>query len=104
MEPHFSYFFLRSAATHSKMSFVKTHLTQFSCLGLASAEQRLEQLNPKLEGNTKKQKNPYPPSSMAYAAWVVARLGGWSGYASQRPAGPITMWKVRFQSLPPNQL
>ncbi|WP_367390562.1 IS4 family transposase [Lewinella sp. LCG006] len=52
----------------------------------------IERINPQLEGNTEKLKNPYPPNSLSFAAWVVARLGGWSGYASQRPAGPITMW------------
>jgi len=45
----------------------------------------------KYEGNTQKQKNPYPPDSLAYGSWVIGRLGGWKGYASQTPAGPITM-------------
>lgn len=52
----------------------------------------INQINTQLEGNTDKLKNPHPPDSMAFAAWVVARLGGWSGYSSQRPPGPITMW------------
>ncbi|MGH1437244.1 MAG: hypothetical protein ACRBG0_22580 [Lewinella sp.] len=52
----------------------------------------IQGLNQKLEGNTDKLKNPHPPQSMAFASWVVARLGGWSGYASQRPPGPKTMW------------
>ena len=52
----------------------------------------IQAINSGLQGNTQKLKNPYPPESMAFAAWVVARLGGWSGYASQRPPGPITMW------------
>ena len=33
-----------------------------------------------LEGKTAKQKNPHPAGSLAYAAWVFARLGGWTGY------------------------
>lgn len=45
----------------------------------------------KLEGKTQKQKNPHPPGSLAWASWVVARLGGWKGYAKERPPGPITM-------------
>tara|TARA_R110002124_G_scaffold121037_4_gene279343 strand:+ start:149 stop:814 length:666 start_codon:yes stop_codon:yes gene_type:complete len=28
-------------------------------------------------------------NTLAFAAWVIARLAGWSGYKSQRPAGPI---------------
>ena len=53
-------------------------------------EQKFIQLiNPSLQGNTEKLKNPYPPTSLAFAAWVVARLSGWSGYKSQRPPGPI---------------
>jgi hypothetical protein len=46
-------------------------------------------INRTLEGNTQKLKNPYPAESLAFAAWVIARLGGWSGYKSQRSPGPI---------------
>jgi len=48
-------------------------------------------LNEKLEGKTEKQKNPYPNNTLAFATWVIARLGGWKGYASERQPGPITM-------------
>lgn len=51
----------------------------------------LEALAKSLEGKTQKQKNPHPPNSLAWAVWVIARLGGWTGYASERPPGPITM-------------
>jgi len=44
-----------------------------------------------LEGKTEKQKNPHPVLSLAWAAWIIARLGGWKGYASERKPGPITM-------------
>lgn len=50
-------------------------------------------LNKQLEGNTEKLKNPYSLHSLAFAAWVIARLAGWSGYQSQRPAGPIDFLK-----------
>jgi hypothetical protein len=52
--------------------------------------QVLEAVVPKFEGRTEKQKNPYPHRSLAWAAWVIARLGGWKGYASERPPGPET--------------
>lgn len=45
-----------------------------------------------LEGKTQKQKNPYPKSSLQYATWVIARLGGWKGYASERKPGITTLW------------
>lgn len=61
----------------------------------------LNALNTKVEGRTEKTKNPHPPDSMAFGAWVVARLGGWSGYESQRPPGPITMVTglIRFYNI-----
>jgi hypothetical protein len=43
----------------------------------------------KLEGKTARQKNPHPPGSLAYAAWVCARLGGWTGYYGK--PGPVVM-------------
>lgn len=46
-------------------------------------------VNKQLEGKTEKLKNPYSSDTLAFAAWVIARLAGWSGYKSQRPAGPI---------------
>jgi hypothetical protein len=50
----------------------------------------LETLQTTLEGKTAKQKNPYPRHSIAWLAWTIARLGGWTGYVSERPPGPIT--------------
>lgn len=49
----------------------------------------LEAVCQSLEGNTAKQKNPHAPGSLAYASWVFARLGGWTGYYGK--AGPIVM-------------
>lgn len=42
-----------------------------------------------LEGRTARQKNPHPPDSLAFLAWVCARLGGWNCY--YKPPGPKTM-------------
>lgn len=51
----------------------------------------LEAVCQTLEGNTKRQTNPHPKGSLAYASWVCARLGGWSGYYGK--PGPIVMMR-----------
>ncbi len=51
----------------------------------------MEALVPRLEGKTALQKNPHPPRSLAWAAWVIGKLGGWDGYPRSKPPGPITM-------------
>lgn len=51
----------------------------------------LKIINPRLEGKTEKQKNPYPVNNLAYGAWVIARLGGWKEYyTDKRPPGSKT--------------
>jgi hypothetical protein len=49
----------------------------------------LEAISARLEGNTMRQRNPHPKGSLAFAAWVIARLGGWTGYYDK--PGPKTM-------------
>jgi hypothetical protein len=49
----------------------------------------LEAVSAKLEGKTALQKNPHPKGSLAFAAWVIARLGGWTGYYGK--PGPLVM-------------
>ena len=51
----------------------------------------LGRLQDKFQGKSPKQKNPYFINSMAWAAWTIARLGGWTGYPSEAKPGPITM-------------
>jgi len=51
----------------------------------------LAALNQKLEAQSKRLRNPHPPDSLAWAAWIIGRLGGWDGYPSSKPPGPITM-------------
>lgn len=49
----------------------------------------LEALSAKLAGKTERQQNPHPRDSLAFAAWVIARLGGWTGYYGK--PGPQVM-------------
>lgn len=49
----------------------------------------LEALCTSLEGKTQRQKNPHPKGSLAFAAWVIGRLGGWTGYYGK--PGPFVM-------------
>lgn len=51
----------------------------------------LAALNQYLEANSRTLNNPHPPDSLAWAAWIIARLGGWDGYPSSKPPGPITI-------------
>jgi hypothetical protein len=50
----------------------------------------LDRLNDELQGATLLQKNPHPPATLRWAAWIIAKLGGWDGYPSSKPPGPIT--------------
>jgi hypothetical protein len=64
---------------------------QDAAIAFSPAEiETMAALVPKLEGKTALQKNPHPPASMAWAAWVIAKLGGWDGYPKSAPPGPIT--------------
>jgi hypothetical protein len=58
----------------------------------------LEACCARLEGKTERQKNPHPNGTLAYAAWVCARLGGWTGYYGK--PGPIVMFNgwLEFQA------
>lgn len=51
----------------------------------------LAALVPTIEGKTALQKNPHPAGSLAWATWVIAKLGGWDGYPKSKPPGPITL-------------
>jgi len=56
-------------------------------------QQCLQIMNEQLEGETDKLKNPSKPNSLKWATWIIARLGGWKAYTSQRKPGPIVLQK-----------
>lgn len=51
----------------------------------------LRAILPTIEGTTEKLQNNHPSNQLIWATWIIARLGGWSGYKSQRPPGLITL-------------
>jgi len=55
----------------------------------------LRAVNASLEGKTERQKNPHPPGSLAYAAWICGRLGGWNCYYGK--PGPIVTYNGLLQ-------
>ena len=64
---------------------------QDAAIAFTPAEiETLQALGPTLEGKTALQKNPHPQGSLAWAAWIIAKLGGWDGYPRSKPPGPIT--------------
>ena len=60
----------------------------------------LEAVSAKLAGNTERQRNPHRKGSLAFAAWVIARLGGWTGYYGK--PGPQVMRRGLQSSKPSN--
>ena len=46
---------------------------------------------PKLQGKTPKLQNTNNPQTTRWAAWIIARIGGWKGYDSQGPPGVIVL-------------
>ena len=51
----------------------------------------LQKINQQVQGNTQKLSNPFNKAKLAWAFWILARIGGWKGYASQRRAGIATL-------------
>jgi hypothetical protein len=59
----------------------------------------LRAINATLEGRTEKLKNPFDPASLAWYAWIAARLGGWSGYTSKAELCPqLLAWRLQVAS------
>lgn len=84
---------LEAATKVMQLVYARTNTESFPITAIfdQQEQQMLHSLNQTLQGKTEKLKNPYPITQASYAAWIIARLGGWKGYQSQRPPGPITM-------------
>jgi hypothetical protein len=65
-------------------------------IGLCFDNQQQECLgamNKIAEGRTQALQNPFKPSELRWATWIIARNGGWKGYQSQQPPGMTTIWR-----------
>jgi hypothetical protein len=51
----------------------------------------LEKINRQVQGSTQKLSNPFNKEKLPWAFWILARIGGWKGYASQRKPGFATL-------------
>ena len=86
-------------ATHAATRILQLVQARDGAQGLAAGEvfeaEELETLAavlPECEGRSALQRNPHAPETLAWCAWIVARLGGWKGYRrSEGPPGPLTM-------------
>jgi len=61
--------------------------------GIAFTNKQIELLKvlaKRYEKKTKKQTNPHKEETIAWASWIIARLGGWKGYACECPPGNKT--------------
>jgi hypothetical protein len=74
-----------------RLSYEKEEGQDINDVFTDTEQQCLNDLNNKLAGNTLKQQNPFDKTRLNWATWIINRLGGWKGYASQRCAGLITM-------------
>lgn len=93
---------LGAAVKVLQLSLGREDVEQSANLVFSESEQQcLTELSPSLNGTTPKQQNPYPPLTLAWANWLIARLGGWSGYLSQRPPGTATLFHglQKFESI-----
>lgn len=61
----------------------------------------LSKISSRFEGKTEKQKNPFKNKSLAWASWIIARMGNWKGYFSQDPPGitSFTEGYFKFQGI-----
>jgi len=59
----------------------------------------LEAVSADLEGKTERQRNPHPKASLAFASWVIARLGGWTGYYGKPGSKVMRIGLAEFHAI-----
>lgn len=48
---------------------------------------------------TERQKNPHPPDTLAFASWVIARLGAWTGYYGKPGSATLSRGLRRYHEI-----
>lgn len=48
---------------------------------------------------TVRQKNPHPPDTLAFATWVIARLGAWTGYYSKPGSATLARGLQKYHAI-----
>lgn len=51
------------------------------------------------ETPTERQKNPHPPDTLAFATWVIARLGAWTGYYSKPGSATLARGLQKYHAI-----
>lgn len=75
-----------------KQNRLNTHQLDADICFSAQQIQCLQALQPGLQGKTNKQQNPFKVDSLAWAAWLIARLGGWKpAPLDKRPFGVVSL-------------
>src|SRR5262249_41570138 len=59
----------------------------------------LEAVWAKLDGKTERQRNPHPKGPLAFAAWVMARPGGWTGYYGKPGPKVMRIGLAKFRAI-----
>jgi hypothetical protein len=59
----------------------------------------LQALSKRLEGKTARQKNPHSHNDLAFASWVIGRLGGWTGYYGKPGPEVMSHGLTRFHAI-----
>jgi hypothetical protein len=80
---------LKTALIINQLKQARTDITEIEA-SLVFNEQELQVIKkciPLYEGKTEKQKNHFNQNTLAWAAWLIARLGGWKGYSKESPPG-----------------
>jgi hypothetical protein len=68
--------------------------TKLDCKIIAIINADYEGPNPR-----PRQKNPHPTTSLAYATWVIGRLGGWTGYYDKPGPKTLTVGLRKFDAI-----